>query len=117
MGYLRVRQSAQDLPIAKKRFERQQMSKIGYYIKDHGQTIEDVTYFDENAIVDLEDPIDIEGFVCDAAQWAWDYNDGWEWLNGGAMFSMVVDDEGIGDFNVYVDFDPSFSSSKVKDND
>jgi len=88
--------------------------RVGYYIKDHGETRADVTYFDEDAKVDLAAPFDVEDFVVAAAQWEWDYNDGWEWLGEGAVFSMVVDDEDIGDFNIHVDVQPTFSSSRVK---
>lgn len=79
--------------------------RIGYMIKSHGHTIEDTTYFKDVYSFDEEQKEDI---IEDACNYAWNHNDGWEWLRDGEIITLVSDGVEMGDFVVEVEFDPSF---------
>jgi len=86
---------------------------IKYFVRDSGETIEDsiqtdVTWEGEDL-----------GFIAElVANYAWDNNDGWEWLKFGAIIVLVTDRghglEELGDFEITVDYSPDFYAKSVK---
>ncbi len=93
--------------------------RIGYFVKDSGETINDVRYFD-NVTMFYDYPLDDhdkEEIVEDLSDLIWDQDDGWEWLDSGTEISLVIDGEYQGDFKVTVETTPVFSAEKVKKDD
>ena len=86
--------------------------KIGYFIKDCGQTMEDTIYFDEQAIVNPKEEIILWGNVWaeKASDYAWDHNDGWEWLRTGTVLTIVFGKEEMGDYEIELDNKPCFNA-------
>lgn len=84
--------------------------ELKYYIKDHGQgpedaisithSFKDLTLFDPDELAEL------------CANYAWDHNDGWEWLRDGGVLSVIFDGEELGDFEITVDMEPVISARK-----
>lgn len=88
--------------------------KIGYFVKAHGQTMEDVVYFDRIKIgSNLEDALeDLAEMACEHA---WGHNDGWEWLHEGvSIITLVGDGKELGDFEIEVGHTPLFTVRKIK---
>ena len=85
--------------------------KLGYYLKQHGQTIEDTIVFREiNYSGDT-----FEYWARQAAYDIWKKKDGWEWMSHGCIVSLVADEKDVGDFEIEVDVEPVFYAKKVKE--
>jgi len=79
--------------------------RVGYIIKSHSHTLEDTIYFKDVYSIDEDEQRDL---IHDACEYAWNHNDGWEWLRDGEVITLVCDGVDCGDFPVEVDYDPSF---------
>lgn len=83
--------------------------EVSYYVKDHGEKIEDATTTQVRPFGAGHH----EDIACEVAEYAWDHNDGWEWMNtGSVVFSLVLDGKDVGDFEITVDYDPVFHARK-----
>jgi len=84
--------------------------RVGYFVKELGQTLKDTTYFKSVPFV-----TDEEDLVNDACEYAWDHNDGWEWLNEGTIIiTLVVEGKELGDFPISTEYDPRFVVGKKR---
>ena len=90
------------------------MHKIGYFVKVLYETVDDTVYFTEE---DAEGCAEchLESLAEEAAKYAWDLHDGWEWLETGTQITLVADGKVLGDFRIAVDFDPTFFATGVED--
>ena len=87
---------------------------IGYFSKDQCETIEDAATFRKGYRFTqnwLDD--DLRELSNEAAKHMWEKKDGWEWMRDRAELTLVKDgEEELGDFDVTIDFDPVFYSSR-----
>lgn len=81
-----------------------------YFVKDHGEGPEDAIEFRS-----VWEETDANEIAKDAAEHAWDENDGWEWLKNGAVLTICKDGKPIGDFVIEIEFFPSFYASPTKE--
>jgi len=86
--------------------------KLGYYVKAQGQTIKDVTYLKNNYYAD---PNYYDYYAEDVCDYAWDHNDGWEWIRTGTVITLVLGDKEIGDFEINVDCRPTFTAYPMEE--
>jgi hypothetical protein len=84
--------------------------RVGYIIKSHSHTLEDAIYFKDVYSIDEDEQRDL---ICDACEYAWDHNDGWEWLRDSVIITLVCDGVDCGDFMVEVDYVPSFIVRRI----
>jgi len=83
-------------------------SVYGYYVKDHGETIEDARN------KDIDDDDDIEYAISELCDWAWFSHDGWEWLRDGTTLSVVRDGVEMGDYYIKVESQPVFTAERLE---
>jgi len=79
--------------------------KVGYIVKSHAHTIEDTTYFKDVYSIDEDEKREL---IRDACEYAWDHNDGWEWLSDGTIITLVINGVEQGDFPIEVESEPVF---------
>jgi predicted DCC family thiol-disulfide oxidoreductase YuxK len=78
--------------------------KTAYYVKSHTETAEDAQEFDTVH----DDP---KWIAEDAAEHAWHYHDGWEWLANETL-TIIVDGKEVGDFTIDIQSEPVFYATK-----
>lgn len=89
------------------------MMKIGYYIKDHGDGLDEARTVELPAV----SASDLEITASRVAEHIWDHEGGWEWMdNNGkvAVISLVVVGRDVGDFAITVESVPVFWARSIK---
>lgn len=84
---------------------------IGFYIKDGGDTVEDTIYTD--CLFDPKWPFRLQ--VDEICEWIMSNNDGSEWLETGTVLTIVIDGQEVGDYEITVDWEPTFYSEKIEE--
>lgn len=85
--------------------------ELKYYIKGHSHTPEDAVTIKTPAYGDLT-LFDGDELAEMCASYAWDHNDGWEWLRDGETLSLILGGQEIGDYEITVETEPVFSARK-----
>ena len=86
------------------------MKRIGYFVKDNGETIEDVKYIDDMVYNSYRH----EWMAEEIAEYAYSHHYGWDWMGKGCVITVVIDGEAIGDFEIDIRYDdPSFYATEV----
>lgn len=91
--------------------------KVGYISKLHGSCAEDARYFKDfdNAEWELEDLLnDAEQLIKEACEFAWNADDGWEWIKDGTEITLIIDGKKYGTYEINIELEPVFFASEVK---
>ena len=85
-----------------------------YYVPDHGETKEDAHEFDSGAgLIDVPGDIPCEWDAEDAAAYAFDHHDGWEWH--WPIVMVLIGDGGERAFEVQMESTPTFTARQAGD--
>ena len=99
------------------------MFKYKYMIPDHGETdveahgTEFKSKWDLDANWDKDNNYILNWIAEDAAHYAFNNNDGWEWSWPVRFEIYSMEDELLRSFCMFLDYEPAFTASKLKEDE